>query len=269
MVTTYSPSCELSDRLLSLLEQVDRIILVDDSGNNSIKLQYNSDSIIVIKNLINVGIAESLNKGVSLAGELEYKYVLTLDDDTDLSFDYVSLLYKHLEVNGNTVGLVNGCFNSFEYASDVIKKHAVITSGSLFKYQTFVKVGGFSNEMFIDLVDFDFCLKIKKVNESVNVLTKANFKHQIGESLTGSKKILGLEFETYNHAPFRIYYQTRNVFYILRQHFITNPIYCLYLSRTLLFLPFNIFLFQTEKLIKLKNYVYGVSHGFCGKWGRL
>jgi GT2 family glycosyltransferase len=61
------------------------------------------------------------------------------------------------------------------------EKLVVITSGNLLKVSAFERIGGFREDLFIDSVDFDFCLRLKKSGYRIMRCNQAILYHSLGE----------------------------------------------------------------------------------------
>lgn len=270
VMTTFEPSHDIEEIILNVLGQVGTVIVVNDSGQKYELLESISlDNVIVLNNHVNIGIASSLNVGAKLARDLGYKYLLTLDDDSIISPNYVSELYDFFNNKDNNACLVCGTYNRVhaDKLNGYKKKLVVITSGSLCRVDDFFSIDGFAEELFIDYVDFDFCLRMmKKTNASIYEVNSANFKHQIGESING-KLLLGLS--SFDHSAFRLYYQIRNLIYMIKRHSLSHPLLVVYLSRNLVVLPLKILLIDSNKIKKLKLLIKGAYDGCVGNWGKL
>jgi rhamnosyltransferase len=269
IITTMSPDENFIANLNAVVNQVSSVIIINDSGTFNDELAricneffLNGIDVSVEHNIKNFGIAKSLNIGVELGIARGFKYILTLDDDTRIGENYVETLYLAL-ISDKSVALMIGSFTDGQKCrdadSDLIYKRCVITSGSIFHVDSYIKVSGFDEKMFIDYVDFDFCIKIKYAVGKIVLNNNAHFHHRIGERK--SIKLLGFTFSSYNHSPFRIYYQSRNVLYLVIKHFRKEPIYLIYLTRILVMLPLRIIFVDDNKMLKLKNYFLGLYHG--------
>src|SRR5574340_1121725 len=87
IMTTYRPGEGLADGVERLRSQVGLVVIVDDGGceeNVASLREWFGDLVGVVlhHNLMNVGIAKSLNEGISIAKRKGFRWVLTLDDDT-------------------------------------------------------------------------------------------------------------------------------------------------------------------------------------------
>ncbi|MGQ4869871.1 glycosyltransferase [Aeromonas caviae] len=276
IVTTFHPEQNFRSNIVSLLSQVALVIVVDDSGYEKAPINIvdsiEKNDIIYLVNKENIGIAASLNVGIEYAKKLGFEYMLTLDDDSVLSENYVNKLYSFL-IENKHVALVNGDYGGYggyggyHIKTNPIERRVVITSGSLFSYTSFKEIGGFDELFFIDCVDFDFCIRLRNKGGKIISLPNVVFEHKIGESTHQSSTIKFLS--THNHSPFRIYYQTRNSIYFFKKHFFSHPLYCIFVLKTIFSLPLKIVLLDSNKGTKLKYYLIGMIDAMLGRWGKI
>lgn len=146
-------------------------------------------------------------------------------------------------------------------------KRTLITSGCIFNVATFRDVGGFDESLFIDLVDFDFCTKLRKSGRKNVLLNKVGMDHRVGNSRT--VRWLGKKIVIYNHSPFRLYYQMRNVFSFARKHMTFDPFLCLYLLLDVFRLPLKALFFEQEKRVRLFYLAVGLWDGLLCRGGGL
>ena len=231
IIVSYNPDSNLFDSINLLLNQVEKVIIVDN-GSKEKYVKYiksiNEDKIEIILNKENLGIATALNIGVRKALENGYEWILTMDQDSKASPDMVKKMFNvynsiNREERKDILSIFpnfvderiqsieeNSNMNSYEYVD------ADITSGNLLRKEVFVKVGFFDDSLFIDLVDTDFCMRLNEKGIKMIKIRDAVLYHSLGESKT-IKGILG-SFNTSNHSALRRYYMTRNRFYIWEKY---------------------------------------------------
>ena len=229
IIISYNPDNNLLDSVNLLINQVDKIIIVDNGSESQKKKNINlikdidNKKIEVIFNEENLGIATALNIGVKEALNQGYNWILTMDQDSKASSNMVE---KMLEVY-NTIdeserkeilsifpNFVDERIQSIEENSEMNAYEYVdadITSGNLLRAEVFDKVGFFDDSLFIDLVDTDFCMRLNEENIKMIKVRDAILYHSLGESQS-VKSIFG-KFNTSNHSALRRYYMTRNRFY--------------------------------------------------------
>lgn len=231
IIVSYNPDSNLFDSINLLLNQVEKVIIVDN-GSKEKYVKYiksiNEDKIEIILNKENLGIATALNIGVRKALENGYEWILTMDQDSKSSPDMVKKMFNvynsiNREERKDILSIFpnfvderiqsieeNSNMNSYEYVD------ADITSGNLLRKEVFEKVGFFDDSLFIDLVDTDFCMRLNEKGIKMIKIRDAVLYHSLGESKT-IKGILG-SFNTSNHSALRRYYMTRNRFYIWEKY---------------------------------------------------
>ena len=94
----YVGRCLRSILSQSFDESFYEVIVVDDGSNDySIKiLEAFSDKIKIIKHKENLGLPSALNSGIKNA---RGKYIVRLDSDDYVNFDYLNILYLYIEYN--------------------------------------------------------------------------------------------------------------------------------------------------------------------------
>lgn len=231
IIVSYNPDSNLFDSINLLLNQVEKVIIVDN-GSKEKYVKYiksiNEDKIEIILNKKNLGVATALNIGVRKALENGYEWILTMDQDSKASPDMVKKMFNvynsiNREERKDILSIFpnfvderiqsieeNSNMNSYEYVD------ADITSGNLLRKEVFEKVGFFDDSLFIDLVDTDFCMRLNEKGIKMIKIRDAVLYHSLGESKT-IKGILG-SFNTSNHSALRRYYMTRNRFYIWEKY---------------------------------------------------
>ncbi len=276
VVTTINAGESLGKNLARIAEQVHVVIIVDDSGDSARASDTNWAGIgnaVVLRNVDNLGIAAALNRGIAQASEMGCDWVITLDDDTLVSKSYIADVFSFLQTDApSSPGLV-ACSRDSGNPLPVLQqrgfklKRTLITSGCVFELGTFQDIGGFDEGLFIDLVDFDFCTKLRKSGRSPILLDKVGMDHRVGNSRT--VHVLGQRIVVYNHSPFRLYYQMRNVFLFARKHLAFDPLLSIYLLLDIFRLPLKTLFFEQEKRARLFYLATGMQDGLLGRSGRL
>lgn len=285
IIVSYNPDNNLLDSINLLINQVERIIIVDNGSESekkkNIKLIRDIDKkkIEIIFNEENLGIATALNIGVRSALKQGYKWILTMDQDSKVGKNMVE---KMLEVyNGIDEkerkdilsifpNFVDERVQSIEENSDMDTYEYVdadITSGNLLRSEVFDKVGFFDDSLFIDLVDTDFCMRLNEKNIKMIKVRDAILYHSLGESQS-LKSIFG-KFNTSNHSALRRYYMTRNRFYTWEKYKDLNS-FTLNRDKSLFKKEFvKIILGEKDKVNKIKMVFKGYKDYKKGIRGKL
>lgn len=276
VVTTFKADDAIRPNLARIAAQVKVVIIVDDSGDLSQAhaLDYGEiDNAIVLRNDGNLGIAAALNRGIALAESMECEWAITLDDDTLVSTSYLDDVFAFVqtgvEASAGLIACTRGGSESGDSPGDngYMVKKTLITSGCVFETKTIRDIGGFDESLFIDLVDFDICTKLRKSGRKIIQLNKVGMDHRVGNSRT--VRILGKKMVIYNHSPFRLYYQMRNVFSFAKNHLTFDPLLSLYLLLDCFRLPLKALFFEQEKGTRFFYLAAGLWDGLLCRRGRV
>jgi len=282
IITTFRPDDRLYEGVGRIQEQVGFVVIVDDGECNENVLKLNKwfegvNKVHLHHNICNVGIATSLNTGITIAKEKGYRWILTLDDDSLVRPNSVERLINGLisiKLN-KPIGLIGMAWiepNENTKSKPIIEnvtfleKRGIITSGSLFSMDTYDRVGPFRDEFYIDSVDYDYCLRAREQGFAIIKLNEIGFEHSIGRSKVFC--IMGLNVVVENHEAFRVYYEFRNSIVLALEYFKYDPLYSIatFLGRTKKLL--KILLFERDKIIKLIEALRGLKDGLERNLGK-
>jgi len=293
VVITYNPDSSSFKKCLSTYEnQVREVIIVDNGSNpdflDDLKDICNKGNITVIYNEENLGIATALNIGVKEAIKKGYDWIITFDHDSEATENMVSKMfqvYKERLVN-KKVGIIAPNYvdaNTGEYSvfvqkkgigfkrircsGDYIEALFVITSGSLFHKSIFEEVGYFEDDLFIDYVDNEFCLRLQNRGFGIYVITDALMLHRLGERKI--HKFGPVKIVPTNHSIIRKYYIERNRIYNYKKYGMRNISWFMFDILACVYDIFKVLLFEKDRMKKLKYIFKGFYHGFIGKYGKL
>ncbi|MCH1882354.1 glycosyltransferase family 2 protein [Agrococcus sp. ARC_14] len=176
----------------------------------------------------NVGLGAAYNRAAAIARERGARFVLLLDQDSQLDAGCVDALLLHAdrrEARG-PLGAVGPTFidaRSGERAPFVRfgfplnhKLHApaggdvdadfLISSGSLIPLTALEQAGSFDEGLFIDSVDMEWCFRAKAAGLQLVGVADARMLHTIGDELV---RLPG-GGSMFVHSPLRLYMMTRN-----------------------------------------------------------
>ena len=137
-----------------------------------------------------------------------------------------------------------------------VEQKTVITSGSLLRVSVFQEIGSFRNELFVDHVDHEYCLRACARGFKVIVTCAPIMKYSIGAVTL--RKLLWRETKTSNHSALRRYYMARNDIVLAKEYIFNEPIWVLKALYSRLNKLILICFFEKNKLVKLKLTALGV-----------
>lgn len=274
VIITYNVENDFENRINKIKGKVDEIIVVDNGSNSETisMLKKLEKEITIIYLEENKGIAYALNRGIEYSIEKGYGWILTLDHDSIVTDDMIRNMLKCYEsfdeeLKEKVAMLVPVHVEEKEYQSsgdkEKISKPYIevlteITSGALTKADIYNNVGLYDEKLFIDLVDHDYCLSLKRKGFKIIQVNSAVLIHNLGESI--KKNILGLiKMIPTNHSPLRRYYMSRNRHYIWDKYKEDFPSWVLTDKRRFITENLKIILFEDRKIEKFKYIKKGIK----------
>lgn len=260
VVVWYHPSQKDVDNIYTYIDSVEKLYIVDNSeGQDHKEIVPNSKKIEYIFYNENMGIAKALNLAAHKAIEDGYNFLLTMDQDSRFSFDDLEKLKKIASTkNLKKVGIISPWHrtklkiekpkDSIDYPLDVM------TSGNLLNLDIYQKIGGFKDFLFIDGVDIEYCLNLRKNKYKIIRINDIELEHDLGDIFY--RQFFKKEFMCDNHNYLRIYYMTRNYRYIRDHYSDIAPDFCRILVK-IKGLIFKIICYEDDKFRKLKSIFLG------------
>jgi len=264
IVVLYNPEPDVLKNVNSYIDQVDKLFVVDNSdiANDTLgeKIRNLSRS-EYISNQTNVGIAAALNIGVNKAIDEGFEYLLTMDQDSEAPPSMISNLMECFAVD-NKIAIVSPILyhpkgRKVTYTIDKPFEQVITvwTSGNLIKLNIIKSIGGFKEELFIDYVDHEFCLRLNQMGFKVYVCNNTILKHNLGK-IEEVNLIFRKVYPT-NHSAIRLYYRARNRFYVKQTYKDVSPEFFKQDNKDFWKSFLKVILFEKNKLKKVKCFVKG------------
>lgn len=288
IISAFHPPADLPGRVQALSGQVLHTVVVDDGSDltetDPVLQELASLGCTVVRMPDNVGIAAALNRGIEIAMESwSPDFVVTLDQDSALDEGYIAgalETYFQARTQGIEAGLIgaqshNG-LNVPLLARGVEFPEAFdpLQSGAVIPVRTLRTVGMLDERLFIDCVDSEFNLRVRSHGLATLIGKGCNMTHALGHAqpmmLFGwHVSVLGVKRHVHSHAPFRVYYMTRNSIYLWRQYGARFPGW---LVRRLRFqVESDVFrlLYGANRKGQLHAFVRGCWDGWLGRLGKI
>ena len=263
-IISYNPDFErLRENILAIAEQADHTLVIDNASGNEGKIREliaDMDRVSLQCNTENLGVAAALNQIYAFAGDKGFDAVLTLDQD---SVCRAGLVERYKSCLDETAGMLtcvikdrNVAFAEFgnERQTEPEEVWRIINSGAFCPVSVFREVGGFDERLFIDWVDFDFCARVREAGYSLIRIPFQGLLHELGDARIVS--LLGRRVVILREAPLRVYYRTRNMLYVTKQHRTQYPRG--FASRAVFWDAVKILLFEDQKHQKLCALLRGI-----------
>lgn len=283
VVVLYHPDLEATHHLLHTLTSQNVFCIVVDNSPKSHQLNIDGDinHYCFIGSGENVGIAKAQNVGLSKAAELGYQYAFIFDQDSQIDTHFVRLMCRDwqraesIKTNIAVMGPQIFCRYSQRMESPLVQRSIakitnnifevtqVIASGMLISLKYLDVIGLKDESLFIDGVDHEWCWRARHKGYAVALTHNVVMRHFMGETR------LNLGFIKIKiGAPIRLYYQTRNLFILIRRDYV--PRY--WKIRNLAYLPLKVLinvLLIKHRRQRLKFIVKGLWHACLGETGKI
>ena len=269
VVTAYHPDERLAAVVESALLSCEAVVVADNTPGDAPSLadKLAGPRVTVLRSGHNRGLAGALNAGLA-ALPAEAEAVLLLDQDSVLPPELVSGLVAHLAedprigvVGPTPVDAETG--GRYERSAD---RHAalddrpgIITSGMVVRRSCFASVPGFREDFFVDYVDLDFCLRLKRSGVRIVRDLALELPHSIGDVRV--HRVPGREIQVGHYAAWRHYWIARNGTILIRENLRPMPVWAvtnlLFMSRWFVQLA----LFEPKRRTHVPAFLRGLRDG--------
>jgi rhamnosyltransferase len=228
---------------------------------------------MVVRDGTNQGISARLNQAARYAIDKQADWLLTMDQDSFFSGDYLKQYIECLSSvsDKDKVAMCGVAFESVPSTSDCAMAETanLITSGSILNLDIFKRVGGFDDNLFIDEVDFEYCARSMKNGFKTIQFTNVYLNHSLG-TVSQHRSIKSLKKTSRTlHTPLRLYYMLRNYLYV-RNIYQTNCSEILSLKKKALLNRIkNNLLYGNNRLKTFRYLLMAYRHYQAGKMGKL
>lgn len=226
------PDKNFEDRVIKIINETDIAIIVDNTpGCYAFSHEFiENKSIIILQDGQNKGLGKALNLGILYAKANQCDTAILFDQDSSPSSCFIKkLLTKLNEFNkkynykccigpvhiDDNISQTSKKINSRENNKSFIELSAIPTSGMAFSLKKISSDDLFTEDFFLDFVDFEWCWRIRTQGWRIFRIFDITMPHRLGIS---QKKFLGITY--YISAPYRHYFQFRESLKILHLNYV-------------------------------------------------
>ena len=242
VLVIFNPDKEAIDRINQLAEQVDFLFVVDNSITNTHRI-FSGNNISTINNYNKGGLAGALNIALHESKLQKFDYLFLFDQDTYIDSDFCEKMidtscainnneygiYGPRHINSSTgfpvrLSIIKGILKSMwpSVNEGPIECNFLINSSTLLKLAIIPEKLFYDEKMGIDMIDVDFCLKLKNIGIKSLCLTNISVIHGIGNRTYGSWRL-----SPTHYTSDRKYLQSLNRVVIWKRYFKTNTAFVL------------------------------------------
>lgn len=271
VVVSYNGGDALARTVEALRPQVGEVLVVDNASGPASRPALEKlaaeRGVTVLRLPENAGLGSALNLGAAHARTQAYRWLLTMDQDSVVASGFVAAYGQAHEraptcrsftpeiVGESAAREAGGADREVSYA---------ITSGHLVQVSAFAEAGEYDEGFFIDCIDFDFSLRLRRAGIATRRVHGARMRHQLGDEV---RMPVALRPFYARHSPARRYYMYRNYGYLARRHFLRFPGFVLKLGVLQGLLTLLIAVYDVRPTASYRAAWAGVRDFFGGRTG--
>ena len=232
LVTLYNPSEKEFNNCRILSQQVDTVILCDNSQESHETVFQNEKKIIYITKNENLGLGAAFNVALKndTYGWKDDDLIIFFDQDSQIGEGYIQALqdeYRKIETLIPNLGCLGPVFYNTSngrterprqkknITDETYEVSNTITSSLMMRYGNLKRIDFWNEKVFLDLADWDLCWRMQKAGMVCCMTEKVVLHHSVGN---GEKKVGPIKLRV--GQPFREYYQTRDALYLLQENYV-------------------------------------------------
>ncbi len=280
VVITFFPQTAVLDNLAKVRSQVEGLVVVDNGSPaetlTPLKTAAGKLDFTLIENEVNLGIAAALNTGVRWAMAHGFRYVALFDQDSTVTEGFCRAMLAQYEshpqrdkvaiVTPSQMERSTGGARSHRFAKDGSPLIA-ITSGSLMPVEIFDRCGWFQEELIIDCVDHEYCLRARSRGYTLAECRSAVLLVAVGS--TTSHRAFGVTVSSRHYSARRRYYITRNRLVMIQRFWKQQPAWCCRTLQDIVQDAIKVAFVEEERWSKMRNTARGIYDAFCGRMGKV
>lgn len=194
-----------------------KLVVIDNSTKEEVishneSETKNTDFIVYICNHTNIGLSKAYNKGY---GSIDAKWYMLADDDTLFSLNYLNNIITRIQyvstdyLLGGIIRSQNGFFSPLKQRKLLGRNNEFITtpgeynniyavnSGLVISKATIVKLEGFDERLFLDMVDYNIMETLIRKNLNHFIIVDGDVQQSFSGNTVGSLKSSLLRFKIF------------------------------------------------------------------------
>lgn len=214
-------------RLEPVLGWCDYVVIVDNTPG-CFPFKELSPQVHVLQDGVNRGLGNALNRGMALAKSLGAEAAVLFDQDSTPTKENLMGLFGGLDACGDGRIIVGPVLQDDQIPARAVQKQGpgrppvpitcMPTAGLAFRLAGLGEGDGFTEELFLDFADFEWCFRLGASGWRIFQLPEVVLLHRIGG---GERTFLGKRYNI--PAPFRLYFQFRDLIRLVQLSYV--PLY--------------------------------------------
>jgi rhamnosyltransferase len=279
VIVTYHPAVAMIENIRNDLTQVQGLVVVDNGSDpdelDPLRQASQTLGFHLIENGENLGIAEALNQGVAWARTQGYPWVVLFDQDSSITDGFIDQMFaawgihsdceRVASIHPRYVDPKTGIELDVPRASDGSPIFPM-TSGTLMPVWIFDKIGWFASDYFVDVVDWEYCFRLRAAGFLVADSRQAKLLHSPGNPTRTT--ILGRTVQHSRHNTMRRYYISRNCVAFYRKYLFSFPGWVLRAVYRQLRETVVCLIADENRGCQFRSFLFGTWDGLTGRMGK-
>lgn len=268
IIVSYNDADGVSVCIRALKLQVHLIIVVDNGSNSDcvskLRALKSDPAVTLVESPINLGIGAAINLALAHRDTADTDWILTMDQDSIAAPDMIQKMLQTANYYPRAVFTPEiADLGHADHDSLPIEVDYAITSGNLIPATAMRRLKAFNTDLFIDGVDFDFSLRLRRAGYRIFRVPGARMFHSLGQITIG---IRPKRFYT-NHPPLRRYYTARNLILNLRRHALHFPVFFVRLFFVWVLSFVNLLIWGPKRFESVRMILRGLLDGVLNRSG--
>lgn len=246
IVVLYNPEASSLLNINKIIELSEKTFVIVNSCSIEILEEIKKLNGHVIDNFENLGLSKALNIGIKKCMEEGACTHITLyDQDSMPAPDSLEVLLQTLLESPDKIAAIGPSIDDIKNKSNihnvvnsVNEVDVIISSGSLIPIAAIRDVGLMDETLFIDYIDYEWCLRAKSKGYKILQNSNAILYHNMGDSFVN---FLGFSKPLHTNK-LRHYYIIRNQLILLNRDYISLQWKCIHTFKLFYRIPSYIFL---------------------------
>lgn len=237
VVVLYNPSENVINNINSYVQELDKLYIYDNSTEKNpiiIENLRKIHNVNIIEKCGNFGLSIAFNETSIMAREQGYTWMITFDQDSIATEGMVEAMRKYVDSDlcDNNVAIVAPVVNDIDNSKEVQRNYCtycekVIQSGAMHNLNIMHEIGGYDENIFIDEVDSEYCIRCILNGKKIVKLNNALLMHNQQDEKVIKKFIEGTIVYIDKFSSDRYYYKYRNALYCYDKYKDIYPLYAL------------------------------------------
>ncbi|MCM1178994.1 MAG: hypothetical protein NC347_01965 [Clostridium sp.] len=278
IVILYNPTSDIIKNIKSYSGDLDKLYVHDNSIKKNLDIEHEIYELPNAEYYFadgNQGLCIPINRYYKKAIDEGMDWFITFDQDSIAGKGMISEMKKfaNSELCDGKIGIIAPTINDSNgenIQQDIYYTYAdrVIQSGAMHRLDMMKRVGEYDENLFIDEVDFEYCVRCRSKGYSIIKLNHAVLMHDCRDTDIEQKFVDGKMVYVNKYSPLRYYYRYRNALYCYEKYHEADVIYGLECKNTIkkveLALKYDDDLENKKKMLERAKYDF--EHHIMGKY---